>query len=237
MKNPTSARSGIELEFRVLTEEKKHNLQVENYALFGTLLRTIGWVQPLRALRGWSKEAREEPRYASFLLGEKKIPYSQMSKITITQKINYFKLMISVPFYIWEDARIWAYWNDSLDVCLHYLGLVSSFSRQLMYKMRGFLPQISATLSSSQLPADCFFLFRKMRFSQFYFPVDYAVVSDWANPQEVLQKTREMIKWHKFLPSSFQNIFSCIFLSISHCTTKILMKWITFFCSGLQWIQ
>ena len=72
MKNPTSARSGIELEFTVLTEEKKHNLQVENYALFGTLLRTIGWVQPLRALRGWSKEVREEPRYASFLLGGKK---------------------------------------------------------------------------------------------------------------------------------------------------------------------
>ena len=76
MKNPTSARSGIELEVRMWTEGKKHNLKVENYALFRTLLRTIGWVQPLRALRGWSKEVREKPRYALFffffLLGKNK---------------------------------------------------------------------------------------------------------------------------------------------------------------------
>ena len=86
MKNPTSARSGIELECRVLTEEKKHNLKVENYALFGTLLRTIGWVQPLRALRGWSKEEREEPRYASFLLGEKKSHMSNVKDYNHTKK-------------------------------------------------------------------------------------------------------------------------------------------------------
>ena len=72
MKNPTSARSGIELEVRMWTEGKKHNLKVENYALFRTLLMTIGWVQPLRALRGWSKELREEPRYACFFAGKKK---------------------------------------------------------------------------------------------------------------------------------------------------------------------
>ena len=78
------------------TEGKKHNLKVENYALFRTLLRTIGWVQPLRALRGWSKEVREKPRYARFFFfaGKKQSPYSQISKITIIQKTRYLKSMI-----------------------------------------------------------------------------------------------------------------------------------------------
>lgn len=65
-----------------------------------------------------------------FLLEKKKkSPYSQISKITIIQKTRYPKSMILVPCCIWEDARIWAYWNYSLDVCLNYLGLVSSVSQ------------------------------------------------------------------------------------------------------------
>ena len=32
------------------------------------------------------------------------------------------------PFYVWEDARVWAYWNYSFDMHLHYLGPVSCLS-------------------------------------------------------------------------------------------------------------
>ena len=33
-----------------------------------------------------------------------------------------------VLFYVWEDARVWAHWNHSLDMHLNYLGPVSCFS-------------------------------------------------------------------------------------------------------------
>ena len=36
--------------------------------------------------------------------------------------------MIVVFFHVWEDARVWAHWNYSLDTHLHYLGPVSYFS-------------------------------------------------------------------------------------------------------------
>ena len=36
--------------------------------------------------------------------------------------------MISALFYVWEDARVWAHGNHSLDMHLNYLGPVSCFS-------------------------------------------------------------------------------------------------------------
>ena len=30
--------------------------------------------------------------------------------------------MILTLFYVWEDAKVWAYWNYSLDIHLEYLG-------------------------------------------------------------------------------------------------------------------
>ena len=32
-----------------------------------------------------------------------------------------------MPFYIWEDARVWARWNRSSDMHLNYLGPISCF--------------------------------------------------------------------------------------------------------------
>lgn len=48
-----------------------------------------------------------------------------MSKITDNQKNMHIKLMILVPFYIWEYARVWAYWHYSLHKHLNSLGPVS----------------------------------------------------------------------------------------------------------------
>ena len=35
--------------------------------------------------------------------------------------------MILVLFYVWEDVRVWAQWNYSLNMYFNYLGPVSSF--------------------------------------------------------------------------------------------------------------
>ena len=40
----------------------------------------------------------------------------------------HLKLMTLMLFYVWEDARVWAYWNHSFDMYLNYLGQLSCFS-------------------------------------------------------------------------------------------------------------
>ena len=44
------------------------------------------------------------------------------------KKANHLKLVNSVLFLIWEEARVWAYWNQPFDVHLNYLEPVSYFS-------------------------------------------------------------------------------------------------------------
>ena len=51
-----------------------------------------------------------------------------MKKSLLIIKTRHPKLRILVPFYVWEDARFWAYWNHSFDVHLSYLGPIRCFS-------------------------------------------------------------------------------------------------------------
>ena len=44
-----------------------------------------------------------------------------------TPKTIYLKLMNLVLFCVWEDERVWAHWNPSLDVQLNCLGPASCF--------------------------------------------------------------------------------------------------------------
>ena len=49
-------------------------------------------------------------------------------KITANHKITRHLKLILVLFYVWEDARVWARCDYSLDMHFNYLGWVSSFS-------------------------------------------------------------------------------------------------------------
>lgn len=49
---------------------KTHKLKVANYVLFGDLTKTIPWgTASQTALRNWSKEVMEEPRYIGVFAG------------------------------------------------------------------------------------------------------------------------------------------------------------------------
>ena len=63
--------------------KKKHILIVENYVLFGALLRTIAQETASQiALRNCSKEVREKPGYIGVFTGKNK-------KVKKTQKIKH----------------------------------------------------------------------------------------------------------------------------------------------------
>ena len=47
------------------------------------------------------------------------------NQLEYTMKTRQLKLMDLVFFYVWEDARVWAYGNYSFDMPLSYLGPVS----------------------------------------------------------------------------------------------------------------
>ena len=97
----------------------------------GNLLRTIAQELTSQvALRNCSRKIKEEPGYVGvFAEKRKKKNVVEHQKITANQKkTRYLKLMILVPSYVWEDARVWAYWNYSVDTHLNYLGLVFCFS-------------------------------------------------------------------------------------------------------------
>ena len=47
--------------------------------------------------------------------------------MTANHKNRHIELMILVFSYVWEDARVWAYWNHSRDAHFNYLALVSCF--------------------------------------------------------------------------------------------------------------
>ena len=61
---------------------------------------------------------------------KKKKPGVQHQKITANYilKTRHLKLMNLSLFYVWEDARVWTYWNYSFDLHLSYLVPVFHFS-------------------------------------------------------------------------------------------------------------
>ena len=69
-------------------------------------LKTIAWETASQIpMRKCLKMVREEPgNIGVFAGGEKKSMLSNIKTLLIT-KIKHLKLMISVFFYIWEDAR------------------------------------------------------------------------------------------------------------------------------------
>ena len=60
----------------------------------------------------------------SFCWGKK----CEHQKIIAKHTNRHPKLMILVPFYVWEDAGVWAHWNHSFDMHLNSVGRVVCFS-------------------------------------------------------------------------------------------------------------
>ena len=58
--------------------------------------------------------------YEAFCWEKKCSPMSE-DYLLLFKKNRHLQLMILVLFCVWEDARIWAYCNYSLDMNLHYL--------------------------------------------------------------------------------------------------------------------
>lgn len=89
------------------------------------LLRIIAWKTPSQtAQRNSCKEVRKEPRDVRIFAGGKKtVSHQRLLPINKKQTTR----MISVVFYAWEDASVWAHWNHSLDMHLNYLEQVPIF--------------------------------------------------------------------------------------------------------------
>ena len=51
-----------------------------------------------------------------------------IKRLLLIKESQVFKIRNFAPFYVWEDARAWVYWNHSFHVRLSQLGLVSSHS-------------------------------------------------------------------------------------------------------------
>ena len=80
------------------------------------LLRTAGWETASQiTLRNCSKEVRQELGYIGIFAGGKKKSQNIKRLLLITQ-YKHLKAMILVFFYVWEEARVWAHGNYSLDM-------------------------------------------------------------------------------------------------------------------------
>ena len=126
---------------------KRHNPKVASFFCFcffffggswGNLAEDCSPRGSLSVWRNCSEEVMKEPENMG-IFGEKKIvkqqenPWSPASKITTNHththththtQSRHFKLMILLPFYVWEEVSVWAHWNYSLwtlIVCSYYL--------------------------------------------------------------------------------------------------------------------
>lgn len=114
----------IRLSDLLLTKRKKSTMQSLRLML-SSLLRTLAWEPASQIiLRDCYREIRDKTRYRGVFAGEK---CSWTSKITANHKNRHTELMILVFFYVWKDARVWAYWNFSFDMILSCLGPVFCF--------------------------------------------------------------------------------------------------------------
>ena len=77
------------------------------------------------SLSGSSKELLQRGKG-----GVRHMEESVIQGLLLITKNRNLKLMI-LDFSVWEDAGIWAHWNDSLDMHLTYLGPVSKAQNAL----------------------------------------------------------------------------------------------------------
>ena len=109
--------------------KKVHSLKVENDILFGRQ----NW-----ALNAWKTDSqiagseglfwrdKRGARMYSFCWKTNK-HIVEHRKITAHHKTRHFNVIILMIFCVWEDARVWAYWNHSFNEHLYHLGPVSCF--------------------------------------------------------------------------------------------------------------
>ena len=122
------------------------------------LLKT--WVQDTAsqiALGDSWKEVSDKSEYTGVSVGggkkkkerkkkKKKTPGIQRQTITANCifKTRHLNLMNLSLFYVWEDARVWTYWNYSLDVHLSNLLPVFQFSPFWVPYPQGVLSAVAA---------------------------------------------------------------------------------------------
>ena len=117
---------------KLLTEKKKkkHHLKVENYALLGGffffLFFLVGAVSPDDSLLDCSEGFSPRGKGGTSI---KKSVYSK-SQVVETSKDARNQISPGNEFstFLWEDVRVWAHENHSLDMHLTHLGAVSCFS-------------------------------------------------------------------------------------------------------------
>lgn len=107
-----------------------YHLKVASYVLF----RDFAEDQcPGDSLSDHSEELsqREEPGciggFAGGKINTQNIQWI-LKRLLLITKSRHLKVMVLVLFYIWEDARVWAHWNYSLDMHLNCLGPLSCLS-------------------------------------------------------------------------------------------------------------
>lgn len=86
-----------------------YNLKAECYVLFEAWLNPIAWEPAFqRSLRSCSKEFREEPGNIAVLAEQQQQHVLECQKITNNtyKKKKTQRSEISVPFYLWKDARV-----------------------------------------------------------------------------------------------------------------------------------
>ena len=111
-------------------KKKKHHLKVENYALLGGffffLFFLVGAVSPDDSLLDCSEGFSPRGKGGTSI---KKSVYSK-SQVVETSKDARNQISPGNEFstFLWEDVRVWAHENHSLDMHLTHLGAVSCFS-------------------------------------------------------------------------------------------------------------
>ena len=111
-----------------------HKLKVESYVLFGNFAKLIlgGSIlsSPERtALRKWG----EESGHIEVCNNGQIVWTSQVfGKL---QKTRYLKLRNVALFCVWENTRVWAYWNHSFNMHLSHLGPASCIFHTLNSSM------------------------------------------------------------------------------------------------------
>ena len=92
----------------------------------GTLLRTIAQETASYSPEELLQKCKGGARIYSSFCWKRACSWTSKDYCHLTRN-RQLKWMISVVFYAWEDATVWAHWHHSLDMHLNYLGQVPIF--------------------------------------------------------------------------------------------------------------
>ena len=92
----------------------------------GTLLRTIAQETASYSPEELLQICKGGARIYSSFCWKRACSWTSKDYCQLTRNRE-LKWMISVVFYAWEDATVWAHWHHSLDMYLNYLGQVPIF--------------------------------------------------------------------------------------------------------------